>query len=281
MRRLPVLAFIGTLLLAHLIAAFTPTAGVTPSLEASGARVVTGRVGAAPEPYRLVLLYTSDTIAAFGSEAAVQQQILASQDDLNLALANSGLAGYEVRVVYMALAPDFLNTAALGCKLSADLAAIDGQEIDKVQRQLVASGVALAVRCGDVNGLANRPSKDKDFRNLSSGRLVFALGTFSQHTLAHEWGHTVGLMHDLPHLKGGETTSYAAADGCLIGPKGCLTTFPSRPTRGTVMSLATQTLPVFSNLGKFNGLVVGDPKIANAAALIRRNWTLALGRAHR
>ncbi|HEX4497277.1 MAG TPA: hypothetical protein VIE43_16510 [Thermoanaerobaculia bacterium] len=236
---------------------------------------------APPEPYRLVVLYTADTIVAFGSEAAVQEQILASQDDLNLALANSGLAAYEVRVVSIAPAPAPLDTLAAKCNLGADLAALARPDIDKVQREQLASGIALTVRCGEANGLANRPSKDKDFRNLSSGHLVFVLGAFSQHTLAHEWGHTMGLLHDLPHLKTGEKTSYPAADGCLIGPRGCLTALPSRPTRGTVMSLATQTFPVFSSLGTFDGLVVGDPKIANAAALIRRNWNLALGRAHR
>lgn len=145
----------------------------------------------------LMIAYTRDALAGFGSVSRANLAIALLVEETNQALRNSGVST-ALRLVYTGVV-DYPETGSSAVDLTRLQAANDGylDGLHALRDKYAADVVALITeRITDAAGRAyvNRPSTS------TGGELGFLVvaraATANGKTFAHEFGHTMGAMHD-------------------------------------------------------------------------------------
>ncbi|MDB5050388.1 MAG: peptidyl-Asp metalloendopeptidase [Fibrobacteres bacterium] len=163
-----------------------------------------------------LIMYTDDARAGAGSTTAIQNEIIASVNQGNLALANSG-TGMTIQIADMReISVDETKYGTLSA-LNNDLsnpASATFKIVHDIRNQVSADLVFLVVEGIEANGLAFQVCGSGLTCDNTFEKYAFASGQRSLVVsfplmIPHEFGHVMGLRHDRTRDCGSEATTCA------------------------------------------------------------------------
>jgi len=210
----------------------------------------------------LLVVYTPNARTNSGGTAAIEANITASFNNLNLILTNSGLTS-QFRLVHMSEVTYF-ESGGMSAQLANLRQPNDGvlDEVHDLRDQHKADIVMMITNSSEVCGIANfgyeasTPKPENAFSVVSR----FCIGNNS-YTFAHEVGHNMGMHHDwitTPCANAGKP--YAKGH-----------TAPDESFQTVMATAGFPRQPYFSNpdidfMGQPTGEIIGSPLEADNAA---------------
>jgi hypothetical protein len=286
MRRLPLLASLGTLFLAALLAAWAPKAGAAPSLQAAA------RKPPVIKPITYGVFWTPDAATYFGGDRGMEAVASVDvRDKIRIALLNSGFLpsqGYDLKLMtFPGVVKDDIAPGAAGGNCDLTQITVNfrlNPVVQLIRRTKKLSLLTLLVQCHDVNqrfGIGFAPSRPRDFADWGSGIAIIEAGSLSTNLVAvHEFAHAFGGCH--PDGCGGpdsigqprtQRSAYAYALGVRLPGLGA-----GAPCQGDALVIGgCVALPFFSHPGVDQyGRHLGD-KNHDVTRAIRENWAQVYG----